>query len=355
LKKLILLLLVLVTCSWAQEWQLVWADEFDGNSVDESKWNFMLGNGSGGWGNNELEYYRKENATVADGFLTIAAKKESSGGCQYTSTRMTTKNKGDFLYGRFEMRAKMPLGKGLWPAFWLYPTDEVYGGWAASGEIDMMEYLGHEHQTVHGTLHYGGCWPNNTSAGSSMTLDTGNFDQEFHIFTFEWENGKVRWYVDGKLYRQTASWWSSGGPYPAPFDQRFYIILNLAVGGNWPGSPNSATMFPQQLTVDYIRVYQIPAEIEQKDDSPTGFQLKQNAPNPFNAQTRIEYSIPRSEKVTLTIYDVQGRQVTMLIDAPQDRGEHSVIWDSTAVSSGIYLLSMRAGSFSAFTRMVVLK
>jgi beta-glucanase (GH16 family) len=354
-KKSILLLFVLIGCSYAQDWQLVWSDEFDGSSVDESKWNFMTGTGNGGWGNNELEYYRKENATVADGFLTITAKKESYGGSQYTSSRMTTKNKGDFLYGRFEMCAKMPLGKGLWPAFWLFPTDEVYGGWAASGEVDMMEYLGHEHTTVHGTLHYGGKWPNNTSAGSSFTLNSGNFDQEFHIFAFEWENGKVRWYVDGKLFRQTSEWWSSGGPYPAPFDQRFYIILNLAVGGNWPGSPNSATMFPQQLVVDYIRVYQAPAEIEQNDDAPTGFQLKQNAPNPFNAQTRIEYFLPYPEKVTLNIYDVQGRRIAALMDAKQDGGEHAVIWDSTAMSSGIYLLSMRAGLFSDFARMIVLK
>lgn len=354
-KKSVLLLFFLISCSFAQDWQLVWSDEFDGGSVDESKWNFMTGTGNGGWGNNELENYRKENATVADGFLIITAKKESYGGSQYTSARMTTKNKGDFLYGRFEMRAKMPLGKGLWPAFWLYPSDSKYGGWAASGEIDMMEYLGHEHQTVHGTLHYGGSWPNNTSKGSSFTLSSGSFAQDFHIFAFEWENGKVRWYVDGKLFRQTSEWWSSGGDYPAPFDQRFYIILNLAVGGNWPGSPNSATMFPQQLTVDYIRVYQAPAKVEQKDSAPMGYELKQNTPNPFNAQTRIEYSMPRPEKATLTIYNVQGRHVTTLVDATQDGGEHAVIWDSSAVSSGVYLLSMRAGSFSAFSRMVVLK
>lgn len=347
----VLFLFVFIGSASAQEWQLVWSDEFDGNAVDVAKWNFEIG--GGGWGNNELQYYRKENATVADGYLTITAKKESYGGRQYTSSRMTTKKKGDFRYGRFEMRAKMPLGKGLWPAFWLYPTDEKYGGWAASGEVDIMEYLGHENKTVHGTLHYGGSWPNNTSAGSSMTLSSGSFDQEFHVFALEWEERQIRWYVDGKLFRRTGSWWSSGGPYPAPFDQRFFIILNLAVGGNWPGSPNSATTFPQQLIVDYVRVYQLQTQVAQH--TPGGCQLQQNSPNPFNARTVIAYSLPKPEHVRIEIFDLQGRRVAVPLDAPQAAGEHTVVWDGEALSSGIYLLSMRAGDFVATRRMALVK
>jgi len=243
-------------------WRLVWQDEFDGSAIDSSKWGFEV-NGGGG-GNNELQYYtaRPENASVANGVLSIKALKErycSTDGCRdYTSARLRTLNKGDWLYGRMEARIKLPGGQGLWPAFWMLPSDGVYGGWAASGEIDILEAVNagaSGGNTVYGTLHYGGSWPNNTSSGKSF-VPSSSILTNFHTYAVEWEPGVIRHYVDGTLYNTQTQWWSSGGAFPAPFDKRFHILLNVAVGGNWPGAPNAATTFPQRMDVDWVRVYQ---------------------------------------------------------------------------------------------------
>ena len=252
--------LLLALPAWGQNYQLVWQDEFDGTQVDPTKWEAQIGDGCPslcGWGNNELQYYRSQNATVAGGLLTITAKKESYAGRLYTSARLRTRNRGDWTRGRIEMRAKMPIGQGFWPAFWMLPTDAVYGVWAASGEIDIVEYLGHQPNRVFGTLHYGGAYPNNQYSSNADTLRTGTFNATFHDFALEWEPCAMRWYVDGVLYATQTNWSSTGGPYPAPFDQRFHLLLNLAVGGNLPGAPDGTTVFPQQLQVDYVRVYQL--------------------------------------------------------------------------------------------------
>ena len=245
--------------AWAQTWELIWADEFDGTEVDQAKWTFQLGDGCPdlcGWGNNELEWYQAENATVADGFLTITAKEEQAGGKNYTSARMRTINQGDWTYGRFEVRAKMPIGKGLWPAIWMLPTDpSIYGTWAASGEIDIMEYVGDKPAEVLGTIHYGAPWPGNQFSSNTFTLQQGTFNDDFHVFAVEWEQGKIRWYVDEVLYATQTSWSSTGGSFPAPFDVDFHLILNVAVGGNLPGDPDASTTFPQAMVVDYVRVF----------------------------------------------------------------------------------------------------
>ena len=172
------------------QYQLVWADEFNGSSLDLTKWQPEIGTGCPnlcGWGNNELQYYRAENATVGGGQLTITARQQSFGGASYTSARLRTKNQGDWTYGRFEMRAKLPVGQGIWPAFWMLPTDNVYGTWAASGEIDIMEYVGQDPDRVLGTLHYGAPWPDNVYTGDDYVLPTGNFDDDFHVFAIEWD------------------------------------------------------------------------------------------------------------------------------------------------------------------------
>ncbi len=243
-------------------WKLVWQDEFNGQGVDQAKWNFEV-NGGGG-GNNELQYYtnRPQNANVANGVLTIQALAErycAADGCRdYTSARLTTRNKGDWLYGRMEVRAKLPAGQGLWPAIWMLPTDWSYGSWAASGEIDILEAVNpgaSGGNTIYGTLHYGGAWPNNTHKGGNTVPDSSITDQ-FHVYAVEWELGQIRFYVDGRLYHTATDWWSSGGAFPAPFNQRFHMLLNVAVGGNWPGPPNANTRFPQKMEVDYVRVYQ---------------------------------------------------------------------------------------------------
>ena len=244
---------------------LVWSDEFDGTEVDTSKWSFQRGDGSevglpGGWGNNELQYYQAENASVADGFLTITAREESVGGLNYTSARLRTLGKGEWTFGRMEMRARMPIGKGLWPAFWMLPSDRsIYGPWAASGEIDIVEYLGNKPNHIFGTIHFGATFPGNKFFDNGYTKTGGpNFNEEFHVFAIEWQEGEIRWYVDDVHYATQDNWFSSGGPFPAPFDVDFHLLLNLAVGGNLPGPPNATTQFPQELVIDYVRVYQVP-------------------------------------------------------------------------------------------------
>lgn len=237
------------------EWQLVWQDEFDSGAIDDSKWSFEV-NGKGG-GNNELQYYTDfpENAFIEDGVLVIQALEETYLGHNYTSARMRTLGKGDWTYGRFEVRAKLPEGQGLWPAVWMLPTEWRYGGWPTSGEIDIMELVGHEPATVHGTIHYGSLG-DHTYTGKPYTLTDGIFADDFHIFALEWEETAMRWYVDGELYQTQTVWHTKNYDYPAPFDQPFHIILNVAVGGNWPGSPDETTEFPQRMEVDYVRVYE---------------------------------------------------------------------------------------------------
>jgi beta-glucanase (GH16 family) len=243
----------------AGDWKLVWADEFDGpdgSPVDANKWSFNKG--AGGWGNGEWQYYtdRIDNATVKDGALTVKAQREDFKRSRYTSARLVTRNKGDWLYGRFEIRAKLPYGQGIWPAIWMLPTDLEYGGWPASGEIDIMELVGHLPTRVHGTLHYGRPHKFN---GDHYDLPLGEtFADDYHVFALEWEPGEIRWYVDGHHYQTQTKWFTSStkGTDFAPFDRRFHLIVNVAVGGAWPGYPDETTEFPQTMYVDYVRVYQ---------------------------------------------------------------------------------------------------
>lgn len=243
-----------------KEWTLVWADEFEGDTLDQEKWSHQLGTGSDeglqGWGNNELQYYttRPENIFLEDGYLHIVAKEEHFEEMNYTSSRIRTINKGDWMYGRIEIRAKLPQGQGIWPAIWMLPTDNIFGGWPKSGEIDIMEMIGNEPETIHGTVHYGPDWPENQYTGTPYSLDTGIFADTFHTFAIEWEQDKLTWFVDDKKFFSVTP--ENLTPHVFPFNERFHLILNLAVGGNWPGVPNDSTEFPQVLTVDYVRVYQ---------------------------------------------------------------------------------------------------
>jgi beta-glucanase (GH16 family) len=236
----------------------VWSDEFSNTNVDTTKWTFDIGNGSGGWGNNELEYYtsRATNVYVADGLLHVVARKESYNGYRYTSAKLKTLGLFSQVYGRFEFRAKLPQGKGYWPALWLMPRDSVYGGWAASGEVDIMENKGRIPTQVMGTLHFGGAYPNQAqSYGPSYNFAGGDSVTNFHVYALEWTTNQFAWYVDGVCYESQSSWYTTGGPYPAPFEQPFYIIMNLAVGGNFDGNPDGTTVFPGDMQIDYVRVY----------------------------------------------------------------------------------------------------
>lgn len=260
------------------DWSLVWSDEFSGSEIDRSKWNFDIGNwivdedGNGitsGWGNNEKEYYTdsNENAFIDDGKLVIKAKEEKVtdqfGTYDYTSAKLKTKGLFSKTYGRYEIKAKLPTGKGLWPAIWMLPEKDEYGTWAASGEIDIMESWGSRPNVVAGTIHYGEGWPNNKYTGKEFEFPKNRGIDKWHTYALEWEPGELRWYVDGELYQTQNKWYSKGKDnaanfsYPAPFDQEFYLVMNLAVGGWFDGEVDETTKFPAQMEVDYVRVYDL--------------------------------------------------------------------------------------------------
>ena len=242
-------------------YNLVWSDEFYLPAINSANWtNQIMGDG----GNQELQYYtaRPENSRVENGHLVIEARREDyvvgSQTYRFTSARLITANKQDFLYGKIEARIKLPKGSGMWPAFWMMPTDNIYGGWAASGEIDIMESCNNM-DFIGGTIHFGGAYPNNTHSGNTYAPSGMDFSADYHVYSLEWEPTVMRWYVDGVLYSTKTSWWSSNGAYPAPFNQRFYIILNIAVGGTYTGIYNwqsVTTNMPQQMLIDWVRVYQ---------------------------------------------------------------------------------------------------
>jgi len=244
-------------------WTLIWGDEFsgaDGSSPDSSKWTYDIG--GKGWGNQELESYtnRKENARIEKGNLVITAQKETYTGTDgvsrdYTSARLKTQGLFAQTYGRFEARIKIPAGQGMWPAFWMLGKDISSVGWPKCGEIDIMENVGKEPGTIHGSLHGPSTARPTSDLTSVFSLPAGqNFADDFHLYAIEWEPDIVRFYVDSNLYATfNSSQWPEGGKWV--FDHPFFIILNLAVGGNWPGSPDASTKFPQSMLVDYVRVY----------------------------------------------------------------------------------------------------
>ncbi len=231
---------------------LLWRDEFNGTSIDESKWNFEIGTGSNGWGNNELQYYRKENAfIIEDDYLVIDAKEEAFSGRQYTSTRMTTQGKFDFAFGRVDIRANLPTGQGIWPALWMLGANFSSVGWPSCGEIDIMEIIGSKPSTLHGTTHWSDDSNNYASYGGETTLPSGIFKDNFHVFSIVWDSSKIRWLLDDVEYHVIDISPSGLSEFRSPH----FFIFNVAVGGNWPGSPNNTTEFPQQMIVDYIRVF----------------------------------------------------------------------------------------------------
>lgn len=236
---------------------LAWSDEFNGKTLNASNWTYETG--GSGWGNNELEYYTNntKNTFLTGGYLVIEARKETVGTNNYTSARLISKDKKTFTYGRIDFRAKLPKGQGLWPALWMLGNNisQTGYGWPACGEIDIMELLGQDPQKVYGTVHWGIAGQGSTHIGGNYTVSTGDFSSSFHVFSLQWDASKLTFLVDDAAYF-TANKTDVGTNYP--FDKPFFFIMNVAVGGNWPGNPNSSTTFPQRMIVDYVRVFQVP-------------------------------------------------------------------------------------------------
>ena len=237
---------------------LAWSDEFNGGALDATSWSAETGDGCPavcGWGNNELQYYLAppNNLFFQDGKMIIEAKSESYGGKNYTSSRIKTQGKKSFKHGKIDIRALLPKGKGIWPALWMMPQDNVFGGWPRSGEIDIMELIGSEPSKASATVHYGP-GPGSTYINRSYTLSGSTFNDAFHVFSMEWHQDVMKFYVDNNLYSTINKADLGGNNYP--FNENFYFIINMAVGGNLPGSPDATTIFPQWLIVDYIRIYQ---------------------------------------------------------------------------------------------------
>lgn len=246
-------------------WTLAWSDEFDGPAgapVNAAYW--VAETGGEGWGNQERQYYtaRAENVSLdGGGRLVITARAEPSdspyqcwyGTCRYTSARLITKGRFEPLYGRIEARIRIPRGQGIWPAFWMLGNDIDRVGWPRCGEIDVMENIGREPNTVHGTMHGPG-YSGGSGIGGSYTLGASAFADDYHVFAVEWTSGEIRWLVDDREYRRsTPASLPSGTTWV--FEHPFFLLLNVAVGGAWPGDPDASTVFPQQMLVDYVRVY----------------------------------------------------------------------------------------------------
>ncbi|WP_208591910.1 carbohydrate binding domain-containing protein [Gracilibacillus suaedae] len=253
----------------SDDWKLRWSDEFDDSEINMDNWSYDVPT-NGRW-NGEIQSYTENNAFIEDGSLILEAREEEiteedGQTYDYSSAKLITQGKQKWTYGKVEVRAKMPTGQGIWPAIWMMPEDEpFYGTWPVSGEIDIMELLGHEPDTIHGTVHFGE--PHQQIQGTYRLPDGQSFGADYHVYSIEWEPGEIRWYIDDELYHTANDWFTKHADnadeytYPAPFDQDFFLIMNISVGGDWPGNPDETTEFPKQMAVDYVRVYE-------KDDYP---------------------------------------------------------------------------------------
>ncbi len=301
MKKRILLPLfvVLAVSAHSQCYELMWSDEFDySGAPDPVYWTHETG--GGGFGNNELQYYTSstDNAAVDTGYLTITARKENYGGRSYTSARLITREKYTTMYGKIEARIRLPYGQGIWPAFWMMGEDIGQVGWPACGEIDILEMVGGvgRDDEVHGTVH----WDNSgdhASYGGSYSLESGIFADDFHLFSVEWTPSAIRWFVDGTQYHVI----NITGDELSEFHQDFFILLNLAVGGNWPGSPDGTTVFPQSMDIDFVRVYK-------KSSDVANLEIRGDDTLPPGAQESI-YELPYSTELTYNWLAPEGAEI----------------------------------------------
>lgn len=300
MKKTITLLplLFIILHANAQNWGLLWSDEFNGTTIDAGNWKFE--SGAGGWGNNELEYYtnRPENAQLNKGNLLIIARKESYNGSNYTSARMKTQGLKNWTYGKIEARMKLPASKGIWPAFWMLGESITKDSWPKCGEIDIMEHVNTAPAT-NGTIH----WDNNGHA--QYGGDTVCTVLNYHTYGIEWDTKAIKWTLDGKKFWEANI--TNGINGTSEFHQPFFVLLNMAVGGSWPGNPDGTTVFPDTMFVDYVRVYQLVTGISTPSLSTLSASI---FPNPSNGNTILQMDTQEGGEYTIRIFNSLGQQVS---------------------------------------------
>ncbi|MCF8306146.1 MAG: family 16 glycosylhydrolase [Ignavibacteriales bacterium] len=348
IKYLVVLLLFYGISLKAQFGALIWSDEFENDIINTDNWTYDLG--GHGWGNQELQYYtnRNENATVKDGNLLIIGREESFGGRNYTSARLKTLGLHSFLYGRIEARIKIPLGQGYWGAFWLLGDDFNGTNWPQCGEIDIMEHISNS-SVIRGTAH----WDNNGYMGWGQ--DTPCDVSQYHVFSVEWNEKAIKWFLDGNKYYEINILNGINGT--SELHLPFHIILNLAIGGSWPGNPDETTQFPDTMFVDYVRVYKSVTdfEAEDKENTPSIVTLGQNYPNPFNPKTNIEFEIETPGVVKVTIYNSLGKLVGSMDDGFKSKGKHSIAFDGSNLASGLYYYRLQVNDVILTRKMVLIK
>jgi beta-glucanase (GH16 family) len=357
MKKLLISVFIsmLIYPSWgfSQTYELVWFENFDGDELDLSSWTYETG---GNWYNNELQHYtdREKNIRVENSKLIIEAHKENYGGNNYTSARIKTQGKKFFKYGRIEARIKMPFGQGMWPGFWMMGINEPVVGWPACGEIDVVEMIGgsNRERTIYGTAH----WSHNGSHaeyGGMNSLASGLYSDDFHIYSIEWDEQFIKWFVDGNQYHEI----DITPAQLSEFHQEFFFLLNVAVGGDWPGNPNAATEFPQKMEVDFIRVVQFmptPVTDEEQSDYTASFEVY---PNPFNSMVSMLVSINSGNNVNsrIDIINALG-QVVHAERRILNYGVNKIFWSPAAdLNSGVYFIRLRADEFYQTRKIVYLK
>lgn len=318
MRKLLLIFGFIPAFSFGQLWNLVWSDEFSGNSLSSANWQHEVGTGSNGWGNNELQYYTASpnNSYLDTGYLHIRALHQPFNGSDYTSARIKTQGLFDVEYGKIEARMKLPSGKGIWTAFWMLGSNITSVGWPSCGEIDIMERVNTELR-VHGTYHHNNS--GHTYEGDFRYLDPS----DFHVYAVEWDENEMRWYADGVMYFS-----KDIGPTSVSteeFHEPFFILFNMAIGGNWPGSPDANTVFPATMMIDYVRVYK-PTSLNLNELSASQLTL---APNPAQKELLLHSETPIESYV---IYSMTGNEI--------QRGTETVI-SLENLPSGTYMIEVQ--------------
>lgn len=314
-------------------WELVWSDEFDYTGLpDENKWGYDVGTGAGGWGNNELQYYTKDslkNAHVENGTLIISARKEKIAQSNYTSARLVTLKKGDWLYGRFEIAAKLPKGRGLWPAIWMLPSKRFYGEWPRSGELDIMENVGFDSMKIHFNIHTEAYNHSiGTNKGATIVLDDPH--TRFNVYALEWYEDSVVFFANDKKAFSFKN--EHAGSAAWPFDQQFHLLLNIAIGGSWGGQQGvDDSVFPREMIIDYVRVYRFTST--KIEHHPIKSFL------PFSKQIvtgNSKISVPIFDKIVIKFFSVDGKM--LFTGAIQSNESYRQI--TCSLPCGMYIVTM---------------